>query len=103
MRIIKASVNHHYMVCCALILLNSLFLAKVARVTNGMQSRLEQLEVLYSEQDYTIQTLNGLVAQQDQEISLLRIHLEQLQAQLHSLRTELSGETESGFEPPPHY
>jgi uncharacterized coiled-coil protein SlyX len=76
---------------------------KVARVTDSLQSRLDQLEVLYSEQDYTIQTLNKQVTQQDREIARLTQNLEQLQQQLQGLRSELSGDTDSGDQPPPHY
>jgi SlyX protein len=76
---------------------------KVARVTDSLQSRLDQLEVLYSEQDYTIQALNELVAKQDREIARMTLSLEQLQQQLQGLRSELTGDTDSGDQPPPHY
>jgi uncharacterized coiled-coil protein SlyX len=76
---------------------------KVARVTDSLQSRLDQLEVLYSEQDYTIQTLNELVAQQDREMARMTLSLEQLQQQLQALRGELSGDIDSGDQQPPHY
>jgi len=72
-------------------------------VTDSLQSRLDQLEVLYSEQDYTVQTLNELVAQQDREIARLTVSLEQLQQQLQTLRNELSGDIDSGDQTPPHY
>lgn len=72
-------------------------------MTDGTQSRLEKLEMLHSEQDFTIQALNDTVAQQDQEISRLKLSLQQLEEQLQSLRGELSGASGSGFEPPPHY
>jgi SlyX protein len=76
---------------------------KVACVTDSLQSRLDKLEILYSEQDYTIQTLNELVAQQDREVARLTHNLEQLQQQLQTLRSELSGDTDSADQPPPHY
>lgn len=72
-------------------------------MTDSLQSRLDQLEVLYSEQDYTIQALNDQVAQQDQEIARLTLSLEQLHQQLQNLRSELSGDVDSGDQPPPHY
>ena len=103
MRIIYASVNRHYMVCACLILLNSSNLSKVTRVTDGLQSRLDQLEILYSEQDYMIQSLNDLVAQQDREISRLNLSLERLSQQLLALRSELADNIDSGPEQPPHY
>lgn len=103
MRINCPPVNHHYMVCPCLNLLNSSDLQMVALVTDALQSRIERLEILHSEQDYTIQALNDTVAQQDQQITLLKLHLEQLQLQLQSLRTEAPGAVDNGFEPPPHY
>ena len=66
-------------------------------------SRLERLEVLYSEQDYTIQTLNQTVTQQDRDLASLTLRLEQLQLQLQSLRSSVSGDVDTGFEKPPHY
>jgi uncharacterized coiled-coil protein SlyX len=76
-------------------------------VSKSLQSRLDKLELLYSEQDHTIQTLNDMVAQQGQEISRLHSRLEQIKAQLHSLKIEAASEVESPshgeFEIPPHY
>ena len=68
-----------------------------------LQARMDKLEVLYSEQEHTIQTLNDLVAQQNQEISRLHSQLEQIQVQLQSLKTEPASEIDPGFEIPPHY
>jgi uncharacterized coiled-coil protein SlyX len=76
-------------------------------VSKSLQSRLDKLELLYSEQDHTMQTLNDMVAQQGQEISRLHSRLEQIKAQLQSLKTEAASEVESPshgeFEIPPHY
>ena len=71
--------------------------------TEDLQSRVERLEELYSEQDYTILALNESLAQQDRELTSLALRLEQLQDQLKSLRGEESGDVDPGFEPPPHY
>ena len=68
-----------------------------------LQARLERLEVLYSEQDYTIQTLNNTVSQQDREITALRLSIEQMRLQLQSLRSDQPGDTDPKFELPPHY
>ena len=68
-----------------------------------LQSRLERLETLYSEQDYTIEALNDSVTQQDRELASLTLRLQQLQDQLQALRNEVSGDIDPGFEPPPHY
>jgi uncharacterized coiled-coil protein SlyX len=70
---------------------------------DGLQSRLERLEVLYSEQDYTMQTLNDTISQQDREIAKLTLVIEQLRLQIQSLRAEVAGDIDPGFEQPPHY
>ena len=70
---------------------------------DSLQSRLERLEVLYSEQDYTIQSLNNMIAQQDREISQLTLNIERLKLRLQTLSSELSDDIDPGFEQPPHY
>lgn len=72
-------------------------------MTESLDAKLSRLEILYTEQDYTIQTLNNMVAQQDQEISRLNISIEQLKVQLQSLKTDTSSDIDTGFEKPPHY
>jgi uncharacterized coiled-coil protein SlyX len=75
----------------------------VTRVTDSLQSRLDRLEMLYSELDHTIQALNDTISQQDREIIGLNLHLEQLRLQIKSLQSEHSADIDSGFEQPPHY
>ena len=72
-------------------------------MSKSLQTRLDSLELLYSEQDHTIQTLNDIVAQQSQEISRLNLQMEQIKLQLQSLKSESATETGSEFEIPPHY
>jgi len=74
-------------------------------VSKSQQSRLDSLELLYSEQDHMVQTLNDIVAQQGQEISRLNLQLEQITNQLQSLKSESATDAGSGseFEVPPHY
>lgn len=72
-------------------------------MSKSEQSRLDSLEQLYSEQDHMIQTLNDIVAQQNQEISRLNLQIEQIRVQLQSLKSESASEINSGFEIPPHY
>ena len=76
-------------------------------MSKSLQARLDKLELLYSEQDHTIQALNDIVTQQSQEISRLNLHLEQIKVQLQSLKTESASDTDSAsrseFEIPPHY
>jgi uncharacterized coiled-coil protein SlyX len=76
---------------------------KGGSVSKSLQTRLDSLELLYSEQDHTIQTLNDIVAQQSQEISQLNLQMEQIKVQLQSLKSESATETGSEFEVPPHY
>ena len=72
-------------------------------MTESLEAKLSRLEILYTEQDYTIQTLNNMVAQQDQEISRLNISIEQLKVQLQSLKADGPTDIDPGFEKPPHY
>ena len=72
-------------------------------MSDRFQSRLERLEVLYSEQDYMIQSLNDMIAQQDREIAQLNLNIEQLRLRLQALSSEHSGDIDTGFELPPHY
>ena len=72
-------------------------------MTESLDAKLSRLEMLYTEQDYTIQTLNNMVAQQDQDISRLNISIEQLKVQLQSLKSPDSSDIDPGFEKPPHY
>jgi len=69
----------------------------------SQQARLEQLEVLYSEQDYLVQTLNATVAQQEKEILRLSRNIERISAQLQSLTNSLGDEIDPLVEKPPHY
>jgi uncharacterized coiled-coil protein SlyX len=61
-----------------------------------------RLEMLYSEQEYTIQALNQITTRQDQEISRLKSDLQLLKRQLLDLKTNLPQQI-SGDEKPPHY
>ena len=72
-------------------------------MTEELKAQLDRLEILYTEQDYTIQALNNMVAQQQQEISRLSSHIERLEAQLQSLKSDLPGDVDPAFEKPPHY
>lgn len=67
------------------------------------QTRLEELEVLYSEQDYTLQSLNATVARQEREIIRLHRSLERLDEQFQSLRNGLGDDISPEIEKPPHY
>jgi len=67
-----------------------------------ISTHITRLEMLYSEQEYTIQALNQIATRQDQEISRLRSELELLKQQYRDLKTDLP-QPPSGDEKPPHY
>ena len=66
-------------------------------------ARLEHLETLYSEQEYTLQALNDTVSRQDREITSLTLAIERLMQQLKSLKNDVSGNVSPEHEKPPHY
>jgi len=72
-------------------------------VNESLQARLDRLEIIFAEQEYTIQSLNDTVARQNRDISRLTTDIEQLGQQIQALRTDSSNESGSEFEIPPHY
>ena len=72
-------------------------------MNDSLLARLERLETLYSEQEYTVQALNDVVANQDREITNLTLAIERLKEQLKALRAETSSDISSDIEKPPHY
>jgi len=72
-------------------------------VNESLQSRLEHLEALYTQQEYTLQALNDMVARQDREITSLTLGLEGLKLQLKSLGAGAASDISSEIEKPPHY
>lgn len=72
-------------------------------MNESLQARLEHLEALYSEQEYTVQALNDTVAQQDRELARLTLIVERLKDQLLALKTEVTSDINSDNEKPPHY
>lgn len=65
-------------------------------------SRIDQLEILFSEQEYTIETLNTVVSRQTQDIAQLSMQIELLKYQIRELKTQLP-EAAVADEKPPHY
>ncbi|MCP4877356.1 MAG: SlyX family protein [Gammaproteobacteria bacterium] len=72
-------------------------------MNESLQAKLDRLEMLYTEQEYTLHALNDTVARQNQEISALQASIEQLKNQLQTMKTELPQDNDSRFEKPPHY
>ena len=69
---------------------------------HDISAQITRLEMLYSEQEYTIQTLNQITTRQDHEITRLRSDLQLLKQQYRDLKTDLP-QSPAGDEKPPHY
>jgi SlyX protein len=68
------------------------------------QQRLEQLEMMCTYQQDTIDTLNRTVGQQHQQLQLLQKQINILSDAFKTLKTEQSGiKPVSEERPPPHY
>jgi len=64
--------------------------------------RLTRLEMLFAEQEHTIQSLNDIIIQQTRLISKLDFDLQVLKQQHQELKSTQPGEF-SDIEKPPHY
>lgn len=63
-----------------------------------MEDRLNKLEMLYSDQNKTIEEMSGEMFQQQKEIAELKSQIEELKEQMESSASEIGG-----TERPPHY
>ena len=69
-----------------------------------ISKKITAIETLYTEQEYTIATLNEIVTRQDCEITNLRNDLQWLKQQLQSLKEQVpDGGSSETHELPPHY
>ncbi len=64
--------------------------------------RIDKLEILFSEQQHTVETLNSVVTQQADLIDTLEDQIGQLKQQFRELRQQIP-ETTIVDEKPPHY
>jgi len=72
-------------------------------MTNSrITEQITRLEMMYSEQEYTIQSLNEIVARQTGEISDLKSELQALKLHYQELKSELPDQL-NDIEKPPHY
>ncbi len=71
-------------------------------MNQDISPQITRLEMLYSEQEYTIQTLNQITTRQDQEIAQLRTELKLLKRQYLDLKTNIPDQMVND-EKPPHY
>lgn len=70
---------------------------------DSLERRIEHLESIYTEQEYSLQTLNDTVSRQDREITNLTLAIEGLRQQLEAMKRELSSDISPEHERPPHY
>lgn len=64
--------------------------------------QLAKLEMLFAEQEYTVQTLNDIVTRQDRDITKLKLDFEMLKLQYLDMKSQLPDQ-ETAPEIPPHY
>ena len=64
--------------------------------------QIAKLEILFAEQEYTVQTLNDIVTRQDRDIAKLKRDYEDLKSQYQDLKSNLPDQGSSS-EIPPHY
>ena len=65
-----------------------------------MEDRLTKLEELYSNQTHAIEEMSSEMFQQQQEITALKLQIEELKGKLDSLS---ASDQPAGHERPPHY
>ena len=65
-------------------------------------ARISRLEILFSEQEYTIESLNSVITRQTQDIQQLNLQLDLLKQQIKELKNQLP-HTAVVDEKPPHY
>ena len=65
-------------------------------------ARISRLEILFSEQEYTIDSLNSVITRQDQDIRQLNLQLDLLKQQILELKKQIPAAAVID-EKPPHY
>lgn len=71
--------------------------------TTDHSSRISKLEMMFSEQEYTIDALNSVITRQDKDIALLQQQIELLKQQLREVKKMVPESEAPGDEKPPHY
>ncbi|MFT6047428.1 MAG: putative coiled-coil protein SlyX [Arenicella sp.] len=64
--------------------------------------QIAKLEILFSEQEHTLQTLNDIITRQDRDIAKLMLDFESLKLQYMDLKSQLPDQ-QTTSEIPPHY
>ena len=70
--------------------------------TDDLHARIDKLEVLFSEQEYTVESLNAIVTRQAQDIDKLHIKINLLKHQIREFKKDIP-ESAVLDEKPPHY
>ena len=95
------------MVCGNQILLNSSdFPQRIfppVNVNQPLTDRTDQLEMLYTDHERSLQALNEVVSRQDREILALKAEVKRLQQQLRLLGEASGVDIDPVLEAPPHY
>ncbi len=65
-------------------------------------SRIDRLEILFSEQENTIETLNSVITQQAKDIDYFNLQIELLKQQINDLKKQMP-QMPVVDEKPPHY
>ena len=68
----------------------------------NLQTRIDKLEILFSEQEYTVESLNSVVTRQAQEIDQLTDSIDLLKFQIKEFKKQLP-DSAIVDEKPPHY
>lgn len=71
-------------------------------LNNAQDKRIAELEVKFSFQQETIDSLNEIVTQQWQQIDLLKRHIERLEGRMQEV-ADASSDAPLPEPPPPHY
>jgi len=70
---------------------------------NNLTHRIDKLEILFSEQDFTVEALNDVITRQSSKIDQLEQQLELLKHQLRELKKQIPETATIVNEKPPHY
>ena len=71
-------------------------------MSDAITEQITRLEMLYAEQEHSLQALNEVVTRQDHELSRITNDLNLLTQQYESLRSQLPEQLDP-VEKPPHY
>ena len=75
---------------------------RVNLMSSTSLEKIAKLEILFAEQEYTVQMLNDIVTRQDRDIAKLKIEYRDLKFQYLDLKSQIPDQG-SSTEIPPHY